>query len=156
VIEARSGGSMIARIVASRPCRADIDGNELLIGIEPLVVQVGNSRWTGDHADDGTTLRRDGTAIVRVRDAQDTGIEVFDPAGAAILRVTPEGAIANADGEILRRAEPLHAAIRIGDAMVTGTSDVALGALVTAPELVPEVRGLAACHRLFSREQARN
>jgi hypothetical protein len=26
--------------------------------------------------------------------------------------------------------------------------------IITAPELIPEVRALAACHRLFSREQA--
>ena len=38
--------------------------------------------------------------------------------------------------------------------MITGTTDVALGVLITAPELIPEVRALAACHRLFSREQA--
>jgi hypothetical protein len=156
VIEARASGSVVARIVASRPCRADIDGNELLIGLEPLVAQVGKSRWTGDHAPDGTTLRKDGAPVVRVHDTQDTGVEVFDPAGAAILRVGADGAIANAVGEILRRAEPLHGAIRIGDAVVTGTSDVALGVLATAPELIPEVRGLAACLRLFSREQARN
>lgn len=155
VIEARTGGTVSARIVASHPCRADIDGNELLIGTQPLVTQVGNSRWSGDEADNGTTLRKDGAAIVRVHDTQDTGIEVFDPRGVAILRVTADGAIANAQGEVLRRAEPMRAAIRIGDTVVSGTSDIALGVLVTAPELIPEVRGLAACHRLFAREQAR-
>jgi len=156
VIEARSGGTTIARIVAGHPCRADIDGNELLIGTQPLVAQVGAIRWSGDDADNGTTLRKNGAPIVRVHDTQDTGIEVFDPRGAAILRFTPDGAIANAEGEILRRAEPIQAAMRIGDTVVTGTRDIALGVLITAPELIPEVRGLAACHRLFSREQARN
>jgi hypothetical protein len=155
VVEARSGGTMTARIVASHPCRADIDGNELLIGTQPLVAQVGNTRWSGEDTDDGTTLRKDGAAIIRLRDTRDTGFEIFDAQGAAILQVTADGAISNAHGEILRRAEPLRAAIRIGDAVVSGTNDIALGVLVTAPELIPELRGLAACHRLFSREQAR-
>lgn len=154
VIEARSGGTTVARIVAGHPCRADVDGNELLIGTEPLVAQVGNSRWSGDDTADGTTLRRDGTAIVRLHDKQDTGVEVFDPQGSAILLVTADGAISNARGEILRRAEPQRAAIKIGDSIVTGTSDLALGVIITAPELIPEVRALAACHRLYARELA--
>lgn len=157
-IEARAGGATVARIVTGHPCRADIDGNELLIGTEPLVAQVGNSRWSGDDAGPGdapgTTLRKDGAAFVRIHDTQDLGVEVFDPYGVAILRVTADGAIANARGEILRRAELTGAAIKIGDSVVTGTSDLVLGVLVTAPELIPEVRALAACHRLFSREQA--
>jgi hypothetical protein len=154
VIEARSGGLTIARIVAGHPCRADVDGNELLIGTEPLVAQVGNSRWSGDDTADGTTLRKDGAAIVRLRDQQDTAVEVFDPHGGAILLVTADGAISNARGEILRRAEPSRVAIKIGDSVVTGTSDLVLGVLITAPELIPEVRALAACHRLYAREQA--
>jgi hypothetical protein len=154
VIEARSGGTTVARIVAGHPCRADVDGNELLIGTEPLVAQVGNTRWSGHEASDGTTLRRDGAAIVRLHDTQDTGVEVFDPQGNAILLVTADGAISNARGEILRRAEPSRVAIKIGDSIVTGTSDLALGVLISAPELIPEVRALAACHRLFAKEQA--
>jgi hypothetical protein len=154
VIEARSAGAIVARIVSSHPCRADIEGNELLIGTLPLVAQVGNVRWSGDEADGGTMLRRDGAPVVRVRD-RESGIEVFDARGAALLKVTSDGAISNALGETLRRAEPSRTAIRIGEAVVTGTSDVALGVLITAPELIPEIRGLAACHRLFVREQGR-
>jgi hypothetical protein len=155
VVEARAGSTTVARIIAGHPCRADVESNELLIGTQPLVAQVGNSRWSGDEVDGGgTTLRKDGTPIVRIRDTEDAAIEVFEPQGGAILRLSADGAIANGRGEILRRAEATHAAIRIGDAVVTGTTDVALGALVTAPELIPEVRALAACHRLFSHEQA--
>jgi hypothetical protein len=155
VIEARASGTIVARIVSGHPCRADIEGNELLIGTDPLVTQVGGTRWSGDDAADGTTLRKDGAAIVRLRDRQDLGVEVFDPQGAAILKVSASGEIANAHGEVLRRAEANRATIKVGDATVTGTTDVALAVLVTAPELIPEVRGLAACHRLFVREQAR-
>jgi hypothetical protein len=154
VIEARAAGATIARVVAGHPCRALVDGDELLIGTQPLVTQIGNSRWSGDEDANGTTLRKDGAAIVRIRDLQDASFEVFDPQGAAILQVSSDGAVANARGEILRRAEPSRAAIKIGDSVVTGTSDLALGVLVTAPELIPEVRALAACHRLFAREQA--
>jgi hypothetical protein len=148
VIEARSGGVTTVRIVAGYPCRAEIDGNEFLVGTQPLVTQVGSNRWTGDDTEHGTTLRRDGMAMVRIHEPPDASVEVFDQDDTAILRVTPDGGIANARGEILRRAEPTHAAIRIGDAVLTGTSDVALGLLVTAPELVPEIRALAACRRL--------
>jgi hypothetical protein len=159
VIEARVGGIMQARIVAGHPCRAEIDGDELLIGTEPLVAQVGSVRWSGDDtAGPGTILRKDGAAIVRIqaRDpGQDTGLDVLDPQGTAILRISGDGAIANSRGDILRRAEPAPATIKIGESVVTGTGDLALAALVTAPELLPEVRALAACHRLFAREQAR-
>ena len=160
MIEARSGGALIARIVAGYPCRAEVEGDELLIGSEPLVAQVGNSRWSGDTAADpgaepGTILRKNGEPIVRIHDKQDTGIEVFDPRGTAILQVSGDGAIANARGDVERRAAPAAPAIKIGDSMVTGTSDLALAVLITAPELIPEVRALAACHRLFARERAR-
>ena len=155
VIEARTGSTTLAHIIAGHPCRAEIDGDELLIGTQPLVAQIGNTRWSGDDTGgDGTTLRKDGAAVVRIRDAQEAAIEVFDPRGAAILRLSADGAIANGHGEILRRAEATRGSIKVGDAVVTGTTDVALGVLITAPELLPEVRGLAACHRLFWREQA--
>jgi hypothetical protein len=155
VIEARVGGIMQARIVAGHPCRAEIDGDELLIGTEPLVAQIGSVRWSGDDsAGPGTVLRKDGAAMVRIQ-AQDTGLDVLDPQGTAILRISGDGAIANSRGDILRRAEPAPATIKIGESVVTGTGDLALAALVTAPELLPEVRALAACHRLFAREQAR-
>lgn len=156
VIEARAGSTTLAHIIAGHPCRAEIDGDELLIGTQPLVAQIGNIRWSGDDTagDGSTTLRKDGAAVVRIRDAQEAAIEVFDPRGAAILRLSADGAIANGSGEILRRAEATRGSIKIGDAVVTGTTDVALGVLITAPELIPEVRGLAACHRLSWREQA--
>lgn len=154
VIEARANGNASVRIVAGHPCRADVDGDELLVGTEPLVAQVGNHRWSGDDADDGTTLRQDGVPIVRLRELADASVEVFDPHGGALMKISIDGAVANPRGEILRRAEAQASAIKIGDSIVTGTNDLALGALVTAPELIPEVRALAACHRLFTREQA--
>jgi hypothetical protein len=157
VIEARSWGSSVARIVAGHPCRAEVEGEELLIGTEPLVAQVGNSRWSGVTSESGTTLHRDGQPMVRIRALDpglDSGVDVFDPHGSVILHVSGDGAVANGHGEILRRAQPEHAQVKIGDSVVVGTTDVALAVLMTAPELVPEVRGLAACQRLFAREQA--
>jgi hypothetical protein len=156
VIEARSGtgGTTLAHIIGGHPCRAEIEGDELLVGTVPLIAQVGNSRWTGDDsAGDGTTLRRDGAAVVRIRDAQEAAIEVFDPRGTTLLRLSSDGSVASGSGEILRRAEVTRASIKIGEAAITGTSDVPLGALIIAPELTPEVRALAACHRLFWHEQ---
>jgi hypothetical protein len=154
VIEARANGATIAHIVDGHPCRAEVGGEELMIGTMPLVAQVGNSRWSGDDIDDGTTLRKDGVAIVRVRDLADASVEVFDPRGVAILHVSADGAVADSHGEIVRRVDATSAALKIGDSVVTGTSDLALGVLVTAPELIPEVRALAACRRLFAREQS--
>ncbi|HEU4734011.1 MAG TPA: hypothetical protein VFT22_39235 [Kofleriaceae bacterium] len=148
MIEARTVGTTIARVVAGHPCRADIDGNELLVGTEPLVTQVGNSRWTGDDGPDGTTLRKDGAVITRLADTRDRGVEVFDARGSVLLVIAADGTISNARGEVLRRAEPSRLAIKIGDALVTGTSDVPLGVILSAPELIPEVRALAVCHRL--------
>jgi len=160
VIEARSFGSSVARIVAGHPCRAEVEGEELLIGTEPLVAQVGNSRWSGitssAGSDAGTTLSRDGQPMVRIRDVAEhgDGVDVFDPRGSVILHVSGDGAIANGRGEVVRRAQAERAAVKIGDSVVVGTTDVALAVLITAPELVPEVRGLAACQRLFAKEQA--
>jgi len=155
-IDARIGssGTTLAHIVPGHPCRAEVDGEEMMIGTVPLIAQVGNSRWTGDDsAGDGTTLRKDGAAMVRIRDAQEAAIEVFDPRGTALLRLSADGAIANGSGEVLRRAEATRTAIRVGDAVITGTTDLALGGLITSPELIPEIRALAACHRLFWHEQ---
>ena len=153
VIEARTTNSTRARIVAGHPCRAEVEGDELLVGTMPLVAQVGNTRWSGEPAEAGTTVRKDGELLFRIADIQE-GVDVFDPQGAAVLHISADGALANAKGEILRRAEPARAAVQIGETTVTGTSDLALAVLVTAPELIPEVRALAACHRLFAREQA--
>jgi hypothetical protein len=156
VIEARAHGAALARVVASRPCRAEIDGNELLVGTEPLVAQIGSTRWSGDRDGATTTLRRDGVAIVSLRDTADRSIEILDAAGGALLRISSDGEIANARGQIVRRGVAAHAAIQIDDAVVTGTSDLPLAGLLTAPELIPEVRALAACHRLVDRQpQAR-
>ncbi len=154
VVEARVGGATIAHIIAGHPCRAEIDGDELMIGTQPLVAQVGATRWSGDDGEGSTTLRRDGAPIVRLRDAQEAVIEVFDPHGTALLRLSADGAIAGGRDEVVRRAELTHGGVKIGDAVITGTGDIPLAALVAAPELIPEVRALAACHRLFWREQA--
>jgi hypothetical protein len=155
VVEVRSHSSVVAHIIAGHPCRAEMEGEELMIGTQPLVTQVGGSRWSGEDSDGAITLRKDGATVVRLRDADEAAIEVFDPQGSAILRLSSDGAIANGRGEVLRRAETAHGAIKIDDLTVTGTADVALAELITAPELIPEVRSLAACHRLYRREQAR-
>lgn len=154
VIEARNAGAAAVRIVAGHPCRAEIEGNELLVGSEPLVAQVGAARWSGAQDGDSIAVRRDQQTIVRFAERADTGVELLDPSGGLFLHISADGVLANARGEVLRRAEASRGAIKIGDSIVTGTNDLALGVLITAPELIPEVRALAACQRLFTREQA--
>ena len=148
VIEARVAGAVTARVTVGHPCRAEVDSDELLVGSSPLVAQVGNSRWAGD---DAGVLSKDGTPIVRMHD-QPNGIDVLDPSGVVLVSVSSDGVVANATGVVLRRAVVAPGAIKIGDATVTGTSDAALAAVLTAPELIPEVRALAACRRLFAME----
>jgi hypothetical protein len=65
-----------------------------------------------------------------------------------MLRVSADGSVADARGKILRRVDASPTALAIGDSIVTGTSDLVLGVLITAPELIPEVRALAGCRRL--------
>ena len=162
VIEARVAGAVTARVTVGHPCRAEVDSDELLVGSSPLVAQVGNSRWAGD---DAGVLSKDGRPIVRMHD-QANGIDVLDPAGVVLVSVSSDGVVANATGVVLRRAAVLspsgsaanrgsasgEGTIKVGDATVTGTSDAALAAVLTAPELIPEVRALAACRRLFAME----
>ncbi len=151
MIEARVAGAVTARVTVGHPCRAEVDSDELLVGADPLVAQVGNSRWEGEPGASGTTLRKDGAPLVRIQD-QASGIDVFDVAGIVLVHVARDGAVTNSGGAVLRRATAGAKGIQIGDATVTGTTDAALAAVLTAPELIPEVRALAACHHLFAQE----
>ena len=53
---------------------------------------------------------------------------------------------------IVRRATVAPApanAVTIGEATVTGTTDVVLAAMLAAPEAPPDVRAMVACHYLL-------
>jgi hypothetical protein len=54
----------------------------------------------------------------------------------------------------VRTATRSATGVTIGDMTVTGTHDLLLAAVLSAPELGPEVRALAACHRLLPSTKA--
>ena len=155
-IEVRDAtGSLIGRVVAAHPCRATIDDVELLVGTDPLVAQTGDVRWSGDETASGTLLKRNDEVIARLfpSDQPDqTGL--YGPDGVAMFRATILGGSVNlvsGAGAIIATVKrlPNDAGLSIGDKVVTGTNDLLLAALLAAPEAGPEIRGLAACHRLF-------
>ena len=146
-IEVRDAeGAVAARVVPGHPCRATVEGVELLVGGPPLVSQQGAVRWTGEDAPNGTTLKKDGAPVARIHARQ-----LFDADGIPMLRVLEDGGIANRASAIVRRAAvaPAGGAVAIGPITVTGTTDVVLAAMLAAPEVPPDVRALVACHYLL-------
>jgi hypothetical protein len=149
-------GTTIAELRPGHPCRATIGPVELIIGGPPLVAQVGDTRWSGDTGSNGTTISRGTEAIARVFPVGDpTRVSVIDPQGVALLRVTLSGGdatVANAAGQTVRRLHTKVGGEIVSDppaASATGTNDLVLVALLSAPELAPEVRMLAACERVL-------
>jgi len=149
-------GVTIAELRPGHPCRATIGPVELIVGGPPLVAQVGDTRWSGDTGSNGTTIARGSDAIARVFPVGDpTRVAVIDPQGVALLRVTLSGGdatVANASGQTIRRLHTKVGGEIVSDppaASATGTKDLVLVALLSAPELAPEVRMLAACERVL-------
>ena len=150
-IEVRDAtGAVTARVVPGRPCRATVEGVELLVGGRPLVSQQGAIRWTGEDAPSGTTLSKNGAPVARVHARQ-----LFDAEGIPLLRVLEDGSITNRASVVVRRAAPAPTgnAVTVGSATVTatvtGTTDVVLAAMLAAPEAPPDVRAMVACHFLL-------
>lgn len=149
-IEVRDGrGTIVARVVVGRPCRATVDSTELIVGGRPLVATSGATRWTGMDAPNGTTLSQNDVAVARIHAKQ-----LFDAEGIPLLRVMENGDIANGAGRIVRKAIIVPGTkITIGELTITGLTgtpdDLALAAMLTAPEVSAELRALAACHYLL-------
>jgi hypothetical protein len=125
----------------------------MFIGGPPLVAQVGDVRWTGEARDNGTILLRDGNAVARVLDRSDQ-LVVYDPNGVPMIRIsTHDGgtAISDASSRRVRRITTGEATLAIDTPplIITGTKDTRLAALLTASELSPELRMLAACNRVL-------
>ncbi|MDX2093548.1 MAG: hypothetical protein SFX73_37240 [Kofleriaceae bacterium] len=142
-------GSVTAKISADRPCRANVDGIELIVGTRPVVATVGAVQWTGDDDNGGTLIRRDGEPVARLAPGQDT-LGLFDPNGVAIVRAMLSNnsvRVVSGQGALLRTATRTSTGIAVGDQTVTGTDDLLLAAVLAAPEARPEVRALAACLR---------
>jgi hypothetical protein len=158
-------GHVIARVTPGHPCRVMVDDIELLVGSDPLVAQLGEVRWSGTTATNGTTIKRNDEVIARVfpiDQPSETG--VYTPDGVAMFRATISGDKADlisGAGAVIGSVKKLPTGgISIvstlpvsplpGEHVLTGTNDLLLAALLGATEAPPEVRGLAACHRLFS------
>ena len=148
-------GGVVAELRPSHPCRARIGPIELQIGGPPLVSQLGETRLTGSDAAHGTTVASNGQILARVLPSADLrAIEVFDPTGAALVRIDAEGsgaAVKNPSQRVLHRIVPKADALVLDDGLqsVHGTHDAVLAALFVAPELLPEVRMLVACERAW-------
>jgi hypothetical protein len=166
-------GQLIARVTPGHPCRAMVDEVELLVGTDPLVAQLGEVRWTGTTAANGITIKRNDEVIARVfpvDQRSETGL--YTPDGVAMFRATisgdkadlisgagavigsvkklPTGGISiySPQRDALLRG-PAEPGLANGERVLTGTNDLLLAALLGATEAPPEVRGLAACHRLL-------
>lgn len=142
-------GVLKAHVSGGHPCRASVDGVDLIVGGPPLLADVGATRWTGEDAPNGTTLRQNDAMVARIHAKQ-----LFDAEGIPVIRVMDNGDIANGAGRIVRKAIVMpDQRITIGELTITGVSgtpdDVALAAMLTAPETSREVRALAACHYLL-------
>ena len=145
-IEVRDGaGAVVARVQPGRPCRATVDGVELLVGARPFVAQVGTDVWTGEDAANGTTLKKNGRVVARIHARQ-----LFDDQGIPLIRVLESGAIVDRANAVVRTATPSATGITVGDLTVGGTTNVVLAAMLSAREALPEVRALAACHFLLN------
>lgn len=164
VIEVTTAGKVSARVTQTLPCRATLGDLEMIVGTAPLVAQVGEVTWTGELASNGTTFLRNTERIARLYVASADEAALIDPQGIAITRITRDGtrfAITDRTSAILRYVRPgakpktIEVVPDHGDpTVVTGTDDLILAAVLTATEASAEVRGLAACHRLFPIEKA--
>jgi len=149
-------GTVLADLRPGRPCRATIGPIELIVGGPPLVAQLGDTRWVGDDESNGTTLSRAGTPVARVFPVGDPmTAAVLDPEGVALARVQTSGGdatVSNGAGQTVRRLHTKVGGTIVIDqlaATATGTNDLVLVALLSAPELAPEVRMIAACQRVL-------
>ena len=150
-----ASGKVTARVIPGHPCRATIDDHELLIGTSPLVMQLGDVRWTGDLAANGTTFKRNDTPVARMfPDDQPDAVGLYNAEGVALFTTSAVAdgnkvALISGAGAVVATVAKLRGTIEIGDRTLSGTDDLMLAALLAAPDASPEVRGLAACHRLF-------
>lgn len=159
-IRVSDGTSVVAELRASRPCRTTIGPQELIVGGPPLVATLGSTRWEGQPAENGTILTRDGERVARIYPVGDSASgSVFDLQGIAKVRVEVTGTTAtvkNGAGMPIRRLVLTDSTITLDDPAltVTGTDDLILAAFLTAPELLPEIRMIAACERVLVEKDA--
>lgn len=151
-VEVSVHGTVVARVTPGQPCKAMVDGAELTVAGPPLTARIGDVQWTADDRADGTMLVRDAAPVARIRSTA-ASLSLFSPDGVALFRATLGADVARVigrDGAVARAAKRTATGIRVDDQVVTGTDDLLLAALLTASEAGPDVRALAACHRLFT------
>lgn len=154
---------VVAELKPIRPCRGSVPpGDELIVGGPPILATEGSAQWMGSAGSNGTTYERDGERIARLFPTNDpNNAAVIDMHGIAMVRISVEGdraTVKNGAGMPVRF-------IKRGDAgsagptlivdtpalTVIGTDDLVLAGLLSAPELVPQVRILAACERVLAK-----
>lgn len=152
------GDKVVATVRPGKPCRATIGPTEMIVGGPPLISQVGETRWSGNDGSNGTTLERDGDRVARIFPTRGTTVGVFDLQGVPVIHVQPsaEGAtVSDASMRALRTLTRTGTNI-VSDPppfRVSGTNDLVLASVLSAIELQPEVRMLAACERVLVTEK---
>jgi hypothetical protein len=152
-----ASGATVAELTPIRPCRATVGPQELIVGGPPLVATLGTTKWTGTSEPNGTVLLRDADRIARVYPVGDPASGgVYDLQGVAKIRVKVNGSVATVeDGASIPvrklTAAPGQITADSPALTITGTDDLILAALLSAPELLPEVRMLAACERVLAK-----
>lgn len=158
-----ASGAVLAELRPIRPCRGSIGPIELIVGGPPLIAQIGTTRWAGESAGSATAISRDDEKIARIAN-QPMSVAVLDLQGVPVVRVTVDGAhatVLDAANTPLRTltATPSQIDIEQVEAgsdkavhagTVTGTRDLVIAAMLASPEVVPEVRILAACERVLA------
>ena len=109
------------------PCRAHVEGRDFVVsGKSDLGVKI-------------------------IQDFQH--VEVDDRSGIPIVNLLVDGrgaSAARADRRVIRRVDRVAPdRYAIGPLQASGTLDVLLVAILTSPELTPEVRAHAACERVL-------
>ncbi len=150
-------GTVTARVVPGHPCRATVDNVELLVGGEPLVAQHGETRWSSDDRGNGLSILRDTEVVARIVDDKPGELSLIDAQGIPMIRVLTQGddvQVIDKQSAVVRHLTRSGKGVEVQPGpVVTGTDDRLLVAALTAVEAPPEVRALAACHRLFAREK---
>jgi hypothetical protein len=147
-------GKVVSRVAPSTPCEVTIEGLSLDVD-QRLAADNGPIKYTSAVANGELTLLKDGQAFARIGEPNPNELALFDDQGVAAIRVAVSGGDAivrdqagSPVRELRRSGTSIIISSSAGDMTVTGTSDLLLAAVLTATEASPEVRALAACHRM--------
>jgi hypothetical protein len=157
-----SEGRAVAELKPIRPCRGAVPpADELIVGGPPILASEGSAQWMGSTGENGTTYEKDGERIARLFPVTDpNNAAVLDMHGVAMVRISVEGDMAtvkNGAGMPIRFLTKGAAGsagrptilVDKPALTITGTDDFVLAGLISAPELGPQVRILAACERVL-------